>query len=99
MDIDTTEVLEAAKTKWNFLPFKPGLVGGHCIGVDPYYLTHKATEMGYIPEMILAGRRINDSMGKYIAEQTILQLVKNKLSVEKSRIGILGLTFKRIALT
>lgn len=94
MDIDTSEVLEAAKTKWNFLPFSPGLVGGHCIGVDPYYLTYKASEVGYIPEIILAGRRINDSMGKYIAEQTILQLIKNKFSVEKSKIAIMGLTFK-----
>ena len=94
MKIDTKEVLEAAGTKWNFLPFEPGLVGGHCIGVDPYYLTHKAVEIGYQPEMILAGRRVNDSMGKYIAEQTILNLIKNNVSPDKSKIAILGLTFK-----
>ena len=94
MNLDTTEVLEAAGTKWNFLPFKPGLVGGHCIGVDPYYLTHKAVQIGYKPEMILAGRRINDSMGKFIAEETILNLIKNNVSPANSRIGILGLTFK-----
>ena len=94
LNIDTTEVLEAAGTKWNFLPFKPGLVGGHCIGVDPYYLTHKAVEVGYQPEIILAGRRINDSMGKFIAEQTILKLIKSGIDPSKARIGILGLTFK-----
>ena len=94
LKIDTNEVLEAAGTKWNFLPFKPGLVGGHCIGVDPYYLTHKAVEIGYHPEMILAGRKINDSMGKFIAEKTILKLIKNKISPENAKIGVLGLTFK-----
>ena len=94
LNIDTSEVLEAAGTKWNFLPFKPGLVGGHCIGVDPYYLTHKAVEIGYKPEIILAGRRINDSMGKFIAEQTILKLIENSVDPLKAKIGILGLTFK-----
>lgn len=94
LNIDTKEVLEAAATKWNFLPFKPGLVGGHCIGVDPYYLTYKASEIGYQPEMILAGRRINDSMGKFIAEQAILNLIKNNTTPDKARIGFLGLTFK-----
>ena len=94
LNIDTSEVLAAAGTKWNFLPFKPGLVGGHCIGVDPYYLTHKAVEIGYKPEIIIAGRRINDSMGKFIAEQTILKLIKNKINPSKAKIGILGLTFK-----
>ena len=94
LNIDTNEVLEAAGTKWNFLPFEPGLVGGHCIGVDPYYLTHKAVEVGYKPEIILAGRRINDSMGKFIAEQTILKLVKNNVNPSKAKIAILGLTFK-----
>jgi len=94
LNIDTNEVLEAAGTKWNFLPFKPGLVGGHCIGVDPYYLTHKAVEIGYKPEIIIAGRRINDSMGKFVAEQTILCLTKNKINPSKAKIAILGLTFK-----
>ena len=94
LNLDTSEVLEAAGTKWNFLPFKPGLVGGHCIGVDPYYLTHKAVEVGYQPEIILAGRRINDSMGKFIAEQTILQLIKNNVNPAEAKIAILGLTFK-----
>ena len=94
LDLDTNEVLEAAGTKWNFLPFRPGLVGGHCIGVDPYYLTHKAVEVGYKPEIILAGRRINDSMGKYIAEQTILKLIGNGIDPSKSKVGILGLSFK-----
>ena len=94
LDIDTNEVLKAAETKWNFLPFKPGLVGGHCIGVDPYYLTHKAIEVGYQPEIILAGRRINDSMGKFIAEQTILKLIEIGIDPICSKIGILGLTFK-----
>ncbi|MDC0383569.1 nucleotide sugar dehydrogenase [Candidatus Marinimicrobia bacterium] len=94
LNIDTNEVLEAAGTKWNFLPFKPGLVGGHCIGVDPYYLTHKALEIGYNPEIILAGRRINDSMSKFIVEQTILQLIKKGIDPINAKIGILGLTFK-----
>lgn len=92
--IDTLEVLEAAGTKWNFLPFRPGLVGGHCIGVDPYYLTHKAEMLNYHPEVILAGRRINDSMGKFIAEQTIKQMIAAGHSVLGARVNILGLTFK-----
>jgi len=92
--IDTLEVLKAAGTKWNFLPFRPGLVGGHCIGVDPYYLTHKAQKLGYHPEVILAGRRINDGMGKFVAEQTIKQLVRRGHPVKDSPIIVLGLTFK-----
>ncbi len=92
--IDTLEVLEAAGTKWNFLPFRPGLVGGHCIGVDPYYLTHKAEMLGYHPEVILAGRRINDDMGKFIAEQTVKQMISNGNQVKGARINVLGLTFK-----
>jgi UDP-N-acetyl-D-galactosamine dehydrogenase len=92
--IDTTEVLEAAGTKWNFLRFKPGLVGGHCIGVDPYYLTHKAVMMGYHPQVILAGRRINDGMGKFIAEQTIKVMISCGSYVKGARVNILGLTFK-----
>ena len=92
--IDTLEVLQAAGTKWNFLPFRPGLVGGHCIGVDPYYLTHKAQKLGYHPEVILAGRRINDGMGKFIAEQTVKQLVRNGHPVKDCPIIVLGLTFK-----
>jgi len=92
--IDTLEVLLAAGTKWNFLPFRPGLVGGHCIGVDPYYLTHKAEMLGYHPEVILAGRRINDGMGKFVAEQTIKHLVRNGWSVKGTPIIVLGLTFK-----
>ncbi len=94
MGIDTTEVLEAAGTKWNFLPFRPGLVGGHCIGVDPYYLTFKAESIGYHPEMILAGRRINDAMGKYVAEKTVKLLIRAGKQVRNARVGILGLTFK-----
>jgi len=94
MHIKTRDVLDAAKTKWNFLPFEPGLVGGHCIGVDPYYLTYKAVEIGYQPEIILAGRRINDSMGEFIAEQTILKIVKNNINPSTARVGVLGLTFK-----
>ena len=94
MGIDTEEVLRAAGTKWNFLPFRPGLVGGHCIGVDPYYLTHKATEIGYHPEMILAGRRINDGMGAYVAQQVIKLMTERRLLVADSRILVLGLTFK-----
>jgi len=94
MDIDTEEVLAAAGTKWNFLPFKPGLVGGHCIGVDPYYLTHKASMLGLHPQVILAGRRTNDNMGKYIAEQTIKQIIHSNRQVKETRVGILGLTFK-----
>ncbi len=94
MGLDTKEVLDASATKWNFLPFQPGLVGGHCIGVDPYYLTFKAQAIGYHPEVILAGRRINDNMGKYIAGHTIKQLISSGHSVKKSKILILGLTFK-----
>jgi len=94
LGIDTEEVLLAAGTKWNFLPFRPGLVGGHCIGVDPYYLTYKAQEAGYNPEMILAGRRLNDNMGIYVALQTIKLMLRKKIHVEGSRILILGLTFK-----
>jgi UDP-N-acetyl-D-galactosamine dehydrogenase len=94
LGIDTTEVLEAAGTKWNFLPFRPGLVGGHCIGVDPYYLTHKAQEIGYHPEVILAGRRINDSMGAYVAERTLKLMTQRRIPVADSRILILGLAFK-----
>lgn len=94
MGIDTLEVLEAAGTKWNFLPFRPGLVGGHCIGVDPYYLTFKAEELGYHPEVILAGRRINDNMGKYVAECTVKRLIKRGKRVNGARVGILGFTFK-----
>jgi UDP-N-acetyl-D-galactosamine dehydrogenase len=92
--IDTLEVLQAAGTKWNFLPFRPGLVGGHCIGVDPYYLTHKADKLGYHPQVILAGRRINDGMGKYVAEQTVKQLIQSGRSVKGAQIAVLGLTFK-----
>ncbi len=94
LGIDTLEVLQAAGTKWNFLPFRPGLVGGHCIGVDPYYLTHKAQMVGYHPEVILAGRRINDSMGKYVAEQTVKQILRNGLPIRETPIIVLGLTFK-----
>ena len=94
LDIDTNEVLEAAGTKWNFLPFKPGLVGGHCIGVDPYYLAQKAQEVGYNPEIILAGRRLNDSMGKYVADEMIKLLIRNDLKIKDSKILILGFTFK-----
>lgn len=94
MGIDTHAVLEAAGTKWNFLPFKPGLVGGHCIGVDPYYLTHKAQEIGYNPEIVLAGRRLNDNMGIFIANQVIKLMIKKGQRVEGSKILILGITFK-----
>jgi UDP-N-acetyl-D-glucosamine/UDP-N-acetyl-D-galactosamine dehydrogenase len=92
--IDTLEVLQAAGTKWNFLPFRPGLVGGHCIGVDPYYLTHKADQLGYHPQVILAGRRINDGMGKFIAEQTVKHMIRNGSQVKGARVNVLGLTFK-----
>ena len=92
--IDTLEVLKAAGTKWNFLPFRPGLVGGHCIGVDPYYLTFKAEALGYHPEMILAGRRINDNMGKYIAERTVKLLIGADRQVKGAKVAVLGLTFK-----
>ena len=92
--IDTLEVLQAAGTKWNFLPFRPGLVGGHCIGVDPYYLTHKADKIGYHPQVILAGRRINDGMGKFIAEQTVKHMIGNGSQVKGAHVNVLGLTFK-----
>lgn len=94
MGIDTKEVLEAAGTKWNFLRFFPGLVGGHCIGVDPYYLTYKAEELGYHSRIILAGRRINDDMGKYVAQSLVKLLIKNDIPVKNARVGIMGLTFK-----
>jgi UDP-N-acetyl-D-galactosamine dehydrogenase len=94
LDIDTQSVLEAARTKWNFLPFKPGLVGGHCIGVDPYYLAQKAQEVGYHPEIILAGRRMNDSMGPYVASEIIKLFVKNDKAIKGAKILILGITFK-----
>lgn len=94
MNIDTQEVLAAAQTKWNFLPFRPGLVGGHCIGVDPYYLTYQAQRYGYQPEVILAGRRINDNMGKYVAKQTIKQMIHAGYTIKDATVAILGLTFK-----
>ena len=94
LKIDTSEVLEAAGTKWNFLKFKPGLVGGHCIGVDPYYLTYKANMIGYHPEVILAGRKINDGMAKYIAEMTIKKMISKGCAIKGSSVNILGLTFK-----
>jgi UDP-N-acetyl-D-galactosamine dehydrogenase len=94
LGIDTQEVLQAAGTKWNFLPFRPGLVGGHCIGVDPYYLTHKAQEVGYHPEVILAGRRINDNMGRHVADQTVKLMLRKGMPVLGSRVLVLGLTFK-----
>jgi UDP-N-acetyl-D-glucosamine/UDP-N-acetyl-D-galactosamine dehydrogenase len=94
LDIDTSEVLEAAGTKWNFLKFKPGLVGGHCIGVDPYYLTHKADMLGYHPQVILAGRRINDGMGKFIAEQTVKHMIAAGGVIKGAKVNVLGLTFK-----
>ncbi|MCM2265862.1 MAG: nucleotide sugar dehydrogenase, partial [Desulfuromonadales bacterium] len=94
LGIDTRAVLEAAGTKWNFLKFFPGLVGGHCIGVDPYYLTHKAEAVGYQPQVILAGRRINDGMGKYVAENTVKELIRAGKAVKGARVLVLGLTFK-----
>ncbi len=94
MGINTLDVLEAASTKWNFLNFRPGLVGGHCIGVDPYYITHKAQEIGYHPEVILAGRRLNDGMGKYVASQMVKAMLKNDIILSKSRVLIMGLSFK-----
>jgi UDP-N-acetyl-D-galactosamine dehydrogenase len=94
MGIDTLDVLEAAGTKWNFLPFRPGLVGGHCIGVDPYYLTHKAQEIGYHPEVILSGRRINDGMGRHVAERVIRLMLAKRIHVAGARVLVLGLTFK-----
>ncbi len=94
LDIDTLEVLEAAGTKWNFLPFRPGLVGGHCIGVDPYYLTHKAQSVGYHPEMILAGRRLNDNMGAYVVSQLVKEMLKKGIQVKDANVLVMGLTFK-----
>lgn len=94
MGIDTLEVLEAAGTKWNFLPFRPGLVGGHCIGIDPYYLTYRAEQFGYHSQIILSGRRINDDMGKYVAEQTVKQLIKADKPIRTAKVGCLGITFK-----
>lgn len=94
LGIDTLEVLEAAGTKWNFLPFRPGLVGGHCIGVDPYYLTHKAQTVGYHPEMILAGRRLNDNMGKHVVSELVKKMLKRRIHVEGSNVLVMGLTFK-----
>ncbi|MDA9776199.1 nucleotide sugar dehydrogenase [Paracoccaceae bacterium] len=94
LGIDTLEVLEAAGSKWNFLPFRPGMVGGHCIGVDPYYLTHKAEEVGYNPQVVLAGRRINDNMAKYAAKSIVKRMLQNGVDVARSKVGVLGLTFK-----
>jgi UDP-N-acetyl-D-galactosamine dehydrogenase len=94
LGIDTREVLDAAGTKWNFLNFSPGLVGGHCIGVDPYYLTYRAEKSGYIPQVILAGRRINDSMGRYIAQQCVKKMIQSGHSMSEARVTVLGLTFK-----
>ncbi len=94
LNIDTLEVLEAAGTKWNFLPFRPGLVGGHCIGVDPYYLTHKAQTVGYHPEMILAGRRLNDGMGAYVVSQLVKNMLKKQIQVDGANVLVMGLTFK-----
>ncbi|MFC3216425.1 nucleotide sugar dehydrogenase [Novosphingobium panipatense] len=94
MDIDTEAVLKAAGTKWNFLPFRPGLVGGHCIGVDPYYLTHKAETLGYHPQVILAGRRINDGMGAYVVGQVVKGMLKGRIQVDGARALVLGFTFK-----
>jgi UDP-N-acetyl-D-galactosamine dehydrogenase len=94
LGIDTLEVLQAAGTKWNFLPFRPGLVGGHCIGVDPYYLTHKAEMLGHHPQVILAGRRINDGMAAYVAQQTVKQLINIGSSIKGAKVIVLGLTFK-----
>jgi UDP-N-acetyl-D-galactosamine dehydrogenase len=94
MGIDTKAVLAAAGTKWNFLNFTPGLVGGHCIGVDPYYLTYKAEQLGYHSQIILSGRKINDDMGKYVAEQTVKQLIKNDCAIKGAKVAILGITFK-----
>jgi UDP-N-acetyl-D-galactosamine dehydrogenase len=94
LDIDTLDVLEAAGSKWNFLPFRPGLVGGHCIGVDPYYLTHKAEQVGYHPQVILAGRKINDGMAQYMVKKVVQQMLCNGIDVTKSTVGVMGLTFK-----
>ena len=94
MEIDTNQVLDAAKTKWNFLPFKPGLVGGHCISVDPYYLAHKAESLGYHPAVILSGRRVNDQMGIFVASKVVKLMIKNRIQIKGSKILILGITFK-----
>jgi len=94
MNIDTLEVLEAAGTKWNFLPFRPGLVGGHCIGVDPYYLAQKAMELGYNPEIILAGRRLNDSMGPFVAQESVKMMIKKGIPIKGANVLVLGITFK-----
>lgn len=94
MGIDTEAVLQAAGTKWNFLPFRPGLVGGHCIGVDPYYLTHKAQAIGYNPELILAGRRLNDGMGAYVVSQLVKSMLKKRIHVEGAKVLVMGLAFK-----
>lgn len=94
LELDTIEVLEAAGSKWNFLPFRPGMVGGHCIGVDPYYLTHKAEEVGYNPQVILAGRRINDEMARYAARKVVQLMLQNEIDVPRARVGVLGITFK-----
>ena len=94
MDIDTLDVIDAASSKWNFIKFKPGLVGGHCIGVDPYYLTYKSELLGYSPEIVLAGRRINDGMAKWVAEQIILEMLRKNMRTKNSKILILGFTFK-----
>jgi len=94
LNIDTLDVLEAAGSKWNFLPFRPGLVGGHCIGVDPYYLTHKAEQVGYHPQVILAGRKINDGMAQYLVKKVVQKMLRNSIDVTKCTVGVLGLTFK-----
>src|SRR5690606_22652639 len=94
LGLDTVDVLEAAGTKWNFLPFRPGLVGGHCIGVDPYYLTAKAEDVGYNPQVILAGRRINDGMGSFVAQKIVRMLAQGDTPLKRNRVGVLGLTFK-----
>ena len=94
LDIDTLDVLEAAGSKWNFLPFRPGLVGGHCIGVDPYYLTHKAEQVGYHPQLILAGRKINDGMAQYMVKKVVQRMIKSGIDVANSTVGVMGITFK-----
>ena len=94
MNIDTLDVLEAAGTKWNFLPFRPGLVGGHCISVDPYYLTHKAQKLGYLPQVVLAGRRINNDMGSWIVQQLVLEMTRREIAIRGTRVLVLGLAFK-----
>ena len=94
LEIDTLEVLEAAATKWNFLPFKPGLVGGHCIGVDPYYLTYQAEKNGYLPQVILAGRKINDNMGSFVVSKLVKKIIQRKMELSKVKVCVLGVTFK-----